>query len=395
LSNPFPTGINAAPGRNANYESVLLGTALVLPIPGDATPYIMNWNAGVERQLSNTQVLDISYVGTRGNHLRMGGDATPSFGGPNINQIPSQYLSLGSQLLTAVANPFYGIVKTGLLAQPTVPYGQLLLPFPQYTAVYSPTTAGFYSDYHSLQAKYQKRFQAGGNLFVAYTWSKNLGNSETVNGHTEVLAPGLPQNFNNLAAEKSLISYDVPQLLVISYVVDLPVGKGRRFLGNVHGVTDKLMSGWGVNGVTTISKGFPLDLQAQPTSLSTNFGAGTPRPNVVSGCNKIPSGSSQVRIGQWFNTSCFTAPSSFGFGNEARTDPNIRQAGIANYDFTLFKNTHVTERFVMQFRAEVFNLFNRVQFGPPGNVLGTAQFGVVSSQINTPRLIQMGLRLTY
>jgi hypothetical protein len=395
LNNPFPTGINPAPGRNASYESIILGTSIILPIPQDATPYIMNWNAGFERQLSNTQVIDVSYVATRGVHLRMGGDSAPSDGGPNLNQIPSQYLSLGSQLLTAVANPFYGLVKAGLLAQPTVPYGQLLLPFPQYTGVYSPTTAGFYEDYHSLQAKYQKRFRAGGNLLVAYTWSKNLGNSETVNGHTETLAPGLPQNFNNLSAEKSLISYDVPNLLVVSYVVDLPVGKGRRLLGNVHGVTDKLISGWGVNGVTTLSSGFPLDLQAQPTTLSTNFGAGTPRPNVTAGCNKIPSGSSQARIGEWFNTSCFSAPNSFGFGTEARTDPNIRQAGIANYDFTLFKNTHVTEHYVLQFRAEVFNMFNRVQFGPPGNVLGTAQFGVVSSQINSQRLIQMGLRLSY
>ena len=395
LNNPFPNGVNPAPGRNPSYESSILGTSVIVPVPGDAYPYIMNWNAGFERQLGNTGLFQAAYVATRGVHLRMGGDSAPTDGGPNLNQIPTQYLSLGQQLLTPVANPFYGLVQTGTLAQPTVPYGQLLLPFPQYSGVYSPSVAGFNEVYHSLEMKFQKRLQAGGNILVAYTWSKNTGNSETVNGHTEVLAPGLPQNFNNWSGEKSLISYDVPQILVLSYVLDLPIGKGRRLLGNVSGVADKLISGWGVNGVTMLEKGFPLDVLAQPTSLSTNFGAGTPRPNVVAGCSKIPDGSSQSRISQWFNTSCFSQPNTFGFGSEARTDPNIRQPGMANYDFTLFKNTQITERFKLQYRAEFFNIFNRVQFGPPGNTLGTAQFGVVSSQINSQRLIQMGLRLAF
>ena len=87
LSNPFPTGINPAPGRNLSYESNVLGTSVVLPIPGDASPYIMNWNVGLERQLGDTGVLEVAYVGTRGVHLRMGGDSGPSDGGPNLNQI--------------------------------------------------------------------------------------------------------------------------------------------------------------------------------------------------------------------------------------------------------------------------------------------------------------------
>jgi hypothetical protein len=395
LSNPFPGGIAPVPGRTPSYESIALGQTIYSPIPGDATPYVMNWNVGFERQLGATTLVDVSYVGTRGVHLRMGGDSSPSDGGPNLNQIPTQYLSLGSQLLAPVANPFYGLVQTGALAQPTVPYGQLLLPYPQYTGVYSPSTAGFDAVFHSLNAKFQKRFQAGGTLLVSYSWSKNTGNGETIDGHTENSVPGVPQNYYNWSGEHSLISYDTPHLLVLSYVLDLPLGKGRRFLGNVTGATDKLISGWGVNGVTTFQSGFPVALLAQATSLSTNFGAGLPRPNVTGGCEKVPDGSSQSRINQWFNTSCFSQPNTFGFGSEARTDPNIRQAGIANYDFSLFKNTHVTERFNLQFRAEFFNLFNRVQFGPPGNTLGTAQFGVVSTQINNQRLVQLGLRLTF
>lgn len=391
LSNPFPNGVNFPAGRNLSYESSTLGQSIQVPIPGDALPYILNWNAGFERQLSGTDLIELSYVTTRSVHQRLGGGGAA---GPNINQLPDQYDSLGSQLLTPVANPFYGLVKTGTLAQPTVPYGQLLLPYPQYSQVYSVGTAGFDATYHGLLAKYQKRLHSGGSILVTYSWSKNTGNAETV-VNREVANPGAMQDFTNWSKERSLISYDVPHRLVVSYVLDLPVGKGRHFLGNVSGVADKLVSGWGLNGATNLQSGFPLALTAQPTSLSTNFGAGTPRPNVTVGCNKIPDGSSQSKINHWFTTSCFSQPSSFGFGSEGRTDPNIRVAGIANYNFALFKNTAITERFKLQFRVEAFNLFNRVQFGPPGATLGTAQFGVVSTQVNDPRLIQVAMRLTF
>ena len=203
------------------------------------------------------------------------------------------------------------------------------------------------------------------------------------------------QDYTNLKNELSLISYDVPQRLVVAYVTNLPFGKDGRFLRNLPGVADKLVSGWGVNGDTNLQSGFPLALTAQPTTLSTTFGAGTPRPNVTAGCNKIPDVSSQGRITGWFNTACFSQPGTFGFGSEARTDPNIRVAGIANYNFALFKNTAITERFKLQFRAEAFNLFNRVQFGQPNVSVGNTSFGSLTSQYNNPRILQMSGRISF
>jgi len=92
---------------------------------------------------------------------------------------------------------------------------------------------------------------------------------------------------------------------------------------------------------------------------------------------------------------CFVAPPAATFGDLGRSLTTVRQPGIANHDFSLFKNTKLTERVGLQFRTEFFNIFNRVQFGPPGETLGTAQFGVINSQLNTPRLIQFALRLNY
>jgi hypothetical protein len=113
------------------------------------------------------------------------------------------------------------------------------------------------------------------------------------------------------------------------------------------------------------------------------------------GCDKSISGSAQSRLNEWFNTSCFSQPPAFTFGSESRLDPNLRSAGINNWDFALFKTTQITERVGVQFRTEFFNLFNRVQFGQPGSAAGNPSFGVVGSQTNNPRLIQFALRAMF
>jgi hypothetical protein len=204
------------------------------------------------------------------------------------------------------------------------------------------------------------------------------------------------QNFYDLHGEKSLSSFDVRQRLVLSYVYPLPIGKGQALLPNVHGFADKLVSGWGVNGVTTFQRGLPLGFTATPNNLSA-FNVGL-RPNVTAGCNPAISDTAQSRLNQWFNTSCFSVPPAFTLGNESRTDPVVRGPGINNFDFSLFKRTDITERFNFEFRAEAFNLFNRVQFAPPNTVETTAAnstFGVISSQLNQPRLLQLALRLRF
>jgi len=98
---------------------------------------------------------------------------------------------------------------------------------------------------------------------------------------------------------------------------------------------------------------------------------------------------------KYFNTACFTAPGQFEFGNSPRVDPDLRAKGINNFDITVVKNTDLTERYKLQFRAEVFNLANRVQFSPPNTQFGASTFGQVTAQYNNPRLIQFGMRLSF
>ena len=383
LSNPFPSGILQPPGRNPAFQSILYGTGITSPLADQRYPYVQQWNFNVERQISDTLMVEAAYAGSRGVHLFAANG--------QVDQLPDQYLTLGSKLQQLVPNPFYGLISTGTLANPTVQQGQLLLPYPQYTSVNVTGLSNRDSIYHSLQMKVEKRFHQGGTVLAAYTWSKFISNSDTI---TTWLDPtGTIQDFNNLRNERSLLGSDVPQHLVISYVYDLPMGKGHRLFGNANGITDKFVSGWGINGVSNFQKGVPLGFTTS-SNLTGSYNGGS-RPNVLAGCDKSISGSAQSRLTAWFNTACFAPPAAFTFGSEGRMDPNLRGAGIANWDFALFKTTELGERYSVQFRTEFFNLFNRVQFGQPGLTDGNPSFGVVSSQSNNPRLIQFALRFSY
>jgi len=258
------------------------------------------------------------------------------------------------------------------------------------------------SSYNALQATATKRFSGGGTLLVAYTWSKLLSNTDTLTSWLEggtTGGVGAVQDWNNLAGERSLSSQNVAQRAVISYVLDLPFGRGKKFLSGVSGFTDKIVSGWGIDGVTTFQTGFPLKLSyAKATPLSSlGLGIGNLRPNVVGGCDTSQPGSAQQRITEWFNTACFAPPPAYGFGDESRVDPTLRQDGVANYDFAAFKRTTFgpSERMGIEFRAEFFNLFNRAQFGPPNTSLGSNTFGGVNSTVNLPRLVQFGLKFAF
>ena len=133
---------------------------------------------------------------------------------------------------------------------------------------------------------------------------------------------------------------------------------------------------------------------ANASNQTFPFGGGS-RPNWVAGQEVKIDGSAHSGLGRWFNTGAFAAPPAATFGNLPRTITAERAHGTNNWDFALFKTTRLTERVGLQFRTEFFNLFNRVQFAPPGTALGNAQFGVVSGQANLPRLVQFALRLQY
>jgi hypothetical protein len=180
-------------------------------------------------------------------------------------------------------------------------------------------------------------------------------------------------------------------------VVDLPVGKGRKYLSNAHGIVQAVAGGWGMDGILTLQTGFPLALTTS-TNNTHDMGGGS-RPNYLAGnCPNgySESGSRESRLNEWFNTSCFGAPAAYTFGNLSRTLPNLRTDGIHNLDAALFKNFALrTERLKLQLRGEAFNLLNTPEFGAPNTSLGSATFGQITSQANNPRLLQVAGKLIW
>lgn len=248
-----------------------------------------------------------------------------------------------------------------------------------------------------------KRFRGGGTILGNYSWSKFLGDAESSNPQVETHLQGVIQDYTNLRAERSYLSFDLPERLVISYILDLPVGRGKRFLGNSGPFLNALAGGFNVSGINSFQSGFPLAITAAPTPVSAAFGGGTPRPNVIASCQQkanigyVAAAQQQASV---INQDCFVSPAGNGpvasyLGNQPRTSGILRTQGVDNWDFSMAKTTQIHEDINVVFRAEGFNVANRVQFADPGLTFKTSTFGVLTSQANNPRSFQFSLRVNY
>ena len=393
LSDPFPTGIIQPPGRDPSFQETLFGKDIRAVVTNNPYSYAQQWNFNIQQELPDGTLIDMAYAGSKGVHL-------PAHT-QNLNQLPDQHLALGTALQDLVPNPFFGLISSGTLAAPTVARGQLLRPFPQYTGVAIDENTNRSSIYHSFQMKIEKRLRAGGTILASYTVAKLISDTDTLTGWLE--SAGGTQwgdtNSNDIRYERSLTAYDVPQRFVLSYVLDLPFGKGQKFGKDMEGVGGKLISGWGINGITTFQSGFPVGLTGP--NVSNSFG-GSSRPVNIGQSAKL-TGDAHGRLNEWFDTSVFTEARPFTFGNLSRSLPDVRSHGINNFDLAIFKDTKFgpEDRLGLQFRTEFFNLANRTQFGYPNTTCcrppfgSNTSFGVVSSQANFPRLVQFALRFTF
>ena len=370
FSNPFPNGLLNPPGSAAGADT-LIGQGITTWSRGAHPGYVQQWNFDIQQELAGGLVVDVAYAGSKGTDLPQS---------LAVNQLPNEFLSLGVALNEAVPNPFFGLVTTGTFSAATITRRQTLLPFPQFTGVtYGSAAPIGNATYHSMQTKVTKRLSSAGMLIAAYTLSKTITDTESRTGWLEPGGQtGSYYDPYNRRLDKALANFDVTHRLVLSYNYQLPFGKGRAVLGKVEGIPGKLVSGWQINGITTLQSGFPVVVG---------------RPNMVG--NPTLSGPESQRLGRWFNTSVFVPVPAFTFGNAPRTLPSTRSDGTSNFDFSVFKNTFIGERFNLQFRAEYFNLFNHVTFGRPDAAFGSSQFGRVNNAVNLPRHIQLGFKLLF
>jgi len=396
FSNPFPSGIVQPPGRNQTFINAQANGPSA-PVFTNPQGYAQQWNFDIQHDFHDGTLVDVAYAGAKGTHLPMHSQ--------DLDQLPDSLLPTSAAgaaaLNAAVPNPYYGIVQ-GNLTGATVPAGQLLMPFPQYSDVSMAEPDNRDSMYESAQFKVQKRMKGGGIVLASYTISKLISDT---NNEINWLGDAAPNwgdvDAYNLHNERSLDGFDVPQRFVASYVLDLPVGRGKKFGNNLSPVANGLVSGWGINGIITLQSGFPLNIGGASDNLCNSVSGVQ-----IGGCRAertgtahLTSGSLNDQLNKWFTTSVFTSTSSNDWtrGNDSRTEPNIRQDGQGNFDFAAFKNTQFGPdgRLGLEFRAEFFNIFNHPQFSAPNTSVTSGAFGQVTSQYNLPRIIQFGLKFTF
>src|SRR5215813_2122722 len=375
LSNPFPGGFPPVPGSSIGAATAL-GSLIEAPLTNTNTPYTLQYNLTVQRELPGHVLLEVAYVGNRGRELSRGGE-----GGFTLNQLDPAYLSLGSQLNQLVDNPFFGQPNVGgVIAQRQVSRAQLLRPYPEYDTIHPLFSQGATSDYNALQLTFSKRYAKGVTFEGSYTWAKALDTGTSY------------QNSYDVLGARGVSSVDYRHRMVFSGVYELPVGRGRRLGNNLSRLADTFIGGWQINGIWTAQSGDPLGISATGTAALFSEAS---RAN-TNGGNPVLSGDAHQRLDRWFDTSVFSQPAPYTMGNLSPLVTNLRNHYINNVDLSLFKQFQVTERVHLQFRTEAFNSLNRVRFASPNtNVNGGANFGRVTSQSNSPRQLQFGLKAVF
>lgn len=374
LRNPYPQGFRPSPGA-AEGLLTQVGANLQAPLRETIVPWSQQWNLNIQRELPWQITLEAAYVGTRGYQLSRNGE-----GGLSLNQLDPKYLSLGSQLNQLVDNPFFGIINNGTaLAQPRISRAQLLRPFPQFTDIIPLFSSGASSNYHSLQVSFNKRISHGLQIDGNYTWAKNIEEGES------------HQDSYFIRGDRALAAIDLKHRFVVGYLYDLPFGRGRRFGGSAPRIVDALIGGWQINGLTTFASGTPLSISANNTAGLFNP---LTRPN-NNGKSARLDGPVHERLNKYFDTTVYSQPAAFTFGNVSATVSDLRSDITRNFDLSLFKEFAPLERMKVQFRVEALNAFNTPRFGSPNTSVTSSTFGVITSQANAPRQLQFGLKLLW
>jgi trimeric autotransporter adhesin len=386
LSDPFPGGV-LQPSGNASGYLTGVGSSVTTWFQKAKSPIVQQYSFDIQRQLPGQIGVEVGYVGSLSRHLLPGN--LPG-GIANYNQLPDQFLSLGSQLVQSVPNPYFGHGGVGVIGSSTVAYNQLLRPFPEFSTV-NLYDYSAHAKYDALILKAQKRLGSGLMFLTTYTWSKTEDSTWAASNFLNA-SQTAPQNVYNLNAEWSRSVFDIPHRFTLAGTYQLPFGRGKRFsVGN--SVVNYVIGDWSFNAITVIQSGSPLAIY-QNTNNNSKIGTNLQRPNLVAGINPCKSGTPEDRLDSYISSAGFSTAPAYTYGNAPRT-VGCLSPGLRNWDLSVFKSFPIGERVFFQFRAEALNAFNTPQFRAPNMAFGNGNFGKITQQANFPRYLQLGGRLTF
>ncbi len=339
--------------------------------------YVESYFVSIQQEIAKNTLLDIAYVGNHGLKLE---------GFLNANQL----------------NPS------------VITNGKFTRPYANWPSDITAAINAFYSHYDALQVRYEQRMVAGLTLLNSFTWSHSLDNaSASLEGNTPS-----PQDANNIAADYAQSDYNLPIANITSLVYELPFGRGRKFMNTSNFLVDGVLGGWQVSAINTMQAGTPFNLTYSPNAATavspqisaTYRGANEYRPNVVFG-QKVTQGRSvkapNTGYIQYVNLAAFTLPATTNasgallspFGNATR-NPG-RTPAFYQTDFAANKKFNTPlESLKVEFRTELYNIFNHTNLYLPSSGLGgtlggsPTSGGVISSTFQ-PRVVQFGLKVMF
>jgi hypothetical protein len=338
-------------------------------------PLVHHYNLTLQRQLSGSTAIQVAYAGSHGTHLLRNGNVNTPI--PTILPDGSKYFAPGS------------------------PLRNMNFPGPINWVVGDSN-----SFYNSLQTRLQRQVSHGWQIQASYTYSKSIDDASGPFLSDFSTGTGVVQDFWCRSCDRALSAWDARHSFTVNSIYDLPFGKGRRFGASATGAAGKLLEGWGIGGILSLRSGLPFT----PVLGFSNSGDGSlflaDRPDVTGPVRILG------RPDQWFDPSSYTVPAAGTYGNAGRN--SITGPKLKNLDFMLTKESTVSERTHLQFRAEFFNLLNHPNFAPPINTSGfngrggngemifsdsagipVATAGKIFSTVNTSRQIQLGLKLIF
>lgn len=309
--------------------------------PENRSPYSMQWNLFVQRELMDDLTMEIGYVGS-GSRKQIGYSPFNNAITPGPGAIDPRRLLPNFSDLDGGSNQYNG-------------------------------------SYNSLQASLIKRFSSGSMFNMNYTWQKSLDGQSS-------LAEVKVQNPFDRRQDYSRSSWDINHVFNFSYVYELPFGKSRKFGASWNNAANLLLGGWALQGITRLESGPPFNVTSGRDIANT--GRSSQRPNLVGDPNAGPK-----TPDEWFNTKAFALPAQYTFGTAGAFITNAD--GIISIDMGLAKEFRITENHALEFKTEFFNVPNTVNFGDPVGAMNNANFGRITTQRTPPRQIQFNLRYRF
>jgi hypothetical protein len=390
LQDRYPDFGSTLPNRD---PSIANGQGITYVGPDhNRVPYVQNWNFGFQYELPASTVLELNYIANQGTRLRAGGF-------DNLNALPFDVISrYGNALNTpwtaasGVPQPYPGFVGT---------VAQAIRPFPQYTGISQPYPYFGTSNYQSLQIQATRHFKNGIAILGAYTWSKALS---IVDSSIDGDFQGVSDVFNR-GLERAVTQFHYPNFAKVTWIYDLPFGKGKRF--GMNAVADAVLGGWQLTGNHQFRSGAALAITTG--GISNPVGTGAVRPDLIAGQNIIANSDAPINFRgiaggtAYLNRAAFANPPVQAggqnvvarFGTAPPILPNIRGPHFTYEDLGIQKTFRFTEFHTFEIRGTFLNPFNRHGRGNPVTDLTNAFFGQIIGQQIGGRNIELAGRFTF